>query len=283
MSSYLVVNGVRLMVEDLGEGPAILTLHGGPGMGSRAGDVATYGGLASEGYRIVSYDQRGNGDSDSGEPYSHAQFIADAEETRKRLDLGRIVVAGGSYGGFLTLEYALRYPENVAGIILRDTAASNRFGATSKERALASGLPNITEEMMDRLFEGRVASDQEFHDLFAAIEPLYWVGASKEDQEAHLAAIRFRHETHNYAFSINQPRFDLVSRLHEISVPALVLVGRHDWITPLEASEEIAANIPDSRLVIFERSGHSPQIEEREKFLGEVRTFLKRAFALNHA
>ena len=279
MSQYVLVNGVRLMVEDQGSGPAILTLHGGPGMGSRFGDAATYGGLAEEGYRVVSYDQRGNGDSDAGEPYSHEQFTADAEALRVQLGLGKIVVAGGSYGGFLTLEYALRYPQNVAGIILRDTAASNKYGSTSKERALARNLPGVTGEMLDRLFGGQVASDEEFREMYQAIHPLYWVGATEEQQDERLSNIRFRHETHNYAFAKNQPKYDIVSRLSSIQVPALVLVGRHDWITPLEASEEIAAHIPNSKLVVFEHSGHSPQIEEREKFLGEVREFLQNVFA----
>lgn len=279
MSQYSDVNGVRLMVEDQGSGPAILTLHGGPGMGSRSGDVATYGELAQEGYRVVSYDQRGNGESDAGEPYSHEQFIADAEALRIQLGLGKIVVAGGSYGGYLTLEYALRYPENLAGIILRDTGASSKYKSTSKDRALSSNLPGIKEEMLDRMFSGQVRSDEEFREMYRAIHPLYWVGATQEQQDERLAKIRFRHETHNYAFSKNQPNYYVVSRLSSIQVPTLVLVGRHDWITPLEASEEIAAHIPNSKLVVFERSGHSPQIEEREKFLREVRDFLKKAFA----
>lgn len=275
MAQFVEVNGVRLMVDDRGQGQAIVTLHGGPGMGSRNGDVATFGGLADEGYRVVSYDQRGNGESDDGEPYTHEQFIADVESLRATLGLGKIVVAGGSYGGHLALEYALRYPENLRGLILRDTAASNKYQGTSKDRAMASQLPGISEDMLDRLFGGRVTSDEEFKEMYGAILPLYWVEATEEQMQRHLNAIRFRHLTHNYAFSRNQPHFDLVDRLHTIQVPTLVLVGRHDWITPLEASQEIAQHVPNSRLVIFERSGHSPQIEEREKFLSEVRAFLK--------
>lgn len=278
MAQFLMVNGVRLMVDDRGQGPALVTLHGGPGMGSRHGDVATFGGLADEGYRVISYDQRGNGESDDGEPYTHQQFIDDLETLRTILGLGKIVVAGGSYGGHLALEYALRYPENLLGLILRDTAASNQYQGTSKQRALASKLPGISEDMLDRLFTGQVTSDQEFQAMYGAILPLYWVEATKEQMQHHLNAIRFRHVTHNYAFSRNQPHFNLVDRLHTITVPTLILVGRHDWITPLEASQEIAAHIPNSRLVVFERSGHSPQIEEREKFLAEVGTFLSSLF-----
>lgn len=273
------VNGVNLFVEEQGHGPAILTLHGGPGMGSRHGDARTFGTFAAEGYRVVSYDQRGNGESEGAEPYSHEQFVADAEELRKTLGLGKIVIAGGSYGGHLALEYALRYPENLAGMVLRDTAASSAYHHTSKERALASGLPGITADLLDRLFGGQVKSDEEFKKMYGAILPLYWVDASAEMQERHLNSITFRHETHNWAFSQNQPKFNVVDRLKTIQTPTLILVGRHDWITPVEASEEIHREIPNSRLVIFERSGHSPQIEERDAFLSEVRMFLSQVFS----
>jgi proline iminopeptidase len=57
----------------------------------------------------------------------------------------------------------------------------------------------------------------------------------------------------------------------------LINVGRHDWITPVEASEEMAALIPGAELVIFENSGHSPLHEERKLWEATVRNFLDRA------
>lgn len=274
MSEAVEVNGVRLVYEDGGQGVAIVTLHGGPGMGSRAGDWAAFQPLTDT-YRLISFDQRGNGDSQGAEPYSHAQFVADLEALRQKLDLGKIVVLGGSYGGFLALEYALAYPENLHAVILRDTAASNRFQDTSKERAMSSTFP-MDEATLDRLFSGQVRDDDDFRESFAMIQPLYNVIYNPEESAKRLAAIPFRYETHNWAFSRNQPEYDLTARLPEIQVPVLVTVGRHDWITPLEASEELAAGLPNRELVVFEHSGHSPQTEERELFLSTVRGFLSR-------
>lgn len=270
----LEVNGVRLVYEDAGSGVTIVTLHGGPGMGSRLGDWATFQPL-TDAYRLISYDQRGNGDSQGAEPYSHAQFVADLEALRTRLGLGKIVVLGGSYGGFLALEYALAHPEHLHAVILRDTAASNRFQGTSKDKALASGFP-MDEEVLDRLFSGQIRSDEDFRQSFAMIQPLYTVTRDPAAEAGRLAAIPFRYQTHNWAFSRNQPGYDLVSRLPEIEVPVLVTVGRHDWITPLEASEELAAGLPRGELVVFEHSGHSPQTEERAQYLEVVRDFLAR-------
>jgi proline iminopeptidase len=66
----------------------------------------------------------------------------------------------------------------------------------------------------------------------------------------------------------------VTEKLSRISCPTLITVGRHDWITPVEASEELARHIPGAELIVFEKSGHSPQIEERDSWLSAVRQFL---------
>jgi proline-specific peptidase len=266
------VNGVELVYNDAGAGTTILTLHGGPGLGSRDNDWGSFLPFADT-HRVISFDQRGNGESEGAEPYSHEQFVSDIEALRQQLDLGKIILTGGSYGGFIALEYALRYQQHLQAIILRDTAASNAFQGIAKQRALESGLP-MDRVALDRLFDGNVKDDQEFRESFGMIQPLYNVDYDPVAGLKQLNAIPFRFETHNWAFSRNQPNYNIVARLPEIHVPTLVVVGRHDWITPLKASEEIAAGIPNSKLVIFEHSGHSPQTEERDTFLKTVDQFL---------
>ena len=70
------------------------------------------------------------------------------------------------------------------------------------------------------------------------------------------------------------PGFDLKPRLPSVRCPTLVTVGRSDWITPVSSAETIASLIPGAQLVVFERSGHSPQIEEAGKFQSVLRDFL---------
>lgn len=274
MSESITVNGVRLVYDEAGSGTAFVTLHGGPGMGSRKGDWATFQPL-TDSYRLISYDQRGNGESEEKEPYSHEQFVADLEALRQGLGLGKFILLGGSYGGYIALEYALRHADNLHALILRDTAANNRYKDTSMERALASGLP-MDKPRLERLFAGQIESDVDFYESFAMIQPLYNVDYDPREGKKRLDAIPFRYKTHNWAFSRNQPGFDITDQLRGVQTPVLVTVGRHDWITPLEASEELASVLPNSELVVFENSGHSPQLEERERYLEVVRDFLAR-------
>jgi proline iminopeptidase len=134
----------------------------------------------------------------------------------------------------------------------------------------------MDEGELERLFEGRTTSDDDFRTLIAMIMPLYTTTYDPARDAEQVAAMQIHHATHNYAFAHNQQGFDLRDRLGELRVPVLITVGRHDWITPLVASEELHALIPGSELVIFENSGHGPQNEEREAWRAAVRRFLDR-------
>jgi len=274
---FVEVNGAKLRMDVQGEGNAvpIYAHHGAPGLGSHAEPKRSFGPLADE-YRVISFDARGSGESDAVPPFTHAQWVADLEALRRHFGDERIVVAGGSYGGYVALEYTLAHPDRVTHLILRDTAASRRFEGLARQNALARAAeyPEITEEMLDKLFTGRIESDDELRRFWAAIAPLYDANTTPEKIAQRIASATFRYETHNWAFSRNVPNYDVTGRLHEIRCPVLIVVGRHDWITPVTASEEIKAGIPHARLEVFEDSGHSPQIEESEKFVALVREFL---------
>ncbi|NQD68630.1 alpha/beta hydrolase [Bacillus haikouensis] len=271
----ITINDNELYYEIYGnpEGETIFFIHGAPGLGDCRGDIKAFSELGDQ-YRLVFMDMRGSGRSEGKPPFTHEQWTADIEEMRKQLVGGPIKILGGSYGGFLTLEYVLRYPENVTHVLLRDTSADSTFDHLSIDQALESNLPGITEEGIHRLFDGLVESNEELKEMFAAIQPLYTVEYDEEAVKARIDSIFYRYETHNYAFRYNKPNFNLVPRLHQISVPVLVTVGRHDWITPVVCSEVIAEHVPKSKLVIFENSGHSPHHEENEAYLKLVVDFL---------
>jgi proline iminopeptidase len=132
-------------------------------------------------------------------------------------------------------------------------------------------------EMFDRMWAGQIRDNEEFDRGWRAIAPLY----TADDDPELLAQIAsspaaFHYQTHNYAFGVNLPSYDVRDKLTAVTCPVLINVGRHDWITPV-ASEEIAARIPAAELVIFENSGHSPLHEERELWESTVRDFLDRA------
>lgn len=269
------VNGVDTYYEVMGEGAPLIAVHGGPGMSDHRGYSRWLRPLADQ-FQIVSYDLRGcgqSGDAPSG-TYSHQDFVADLDALRAHLGFERFAILGTSYGGFISLEYALRHGDRLSHLLLQDTAPSHHNEIAARENALNSQLPGISPEQLDRLFGGRVADDDEFRTSFAAIQPLYSTTPNPEADAQRLADIVFRYQTHNFAFSRNIPQYDVRDRLTEIRVPTLILVGRHDWITPVDQSEYMAAHIPGAQLAIFEHSGHGPMAEENEAFIRRIREFL---------
>lgn len=111
--------------------------------------------------------------------------------------------------------------------------------------------------------------------MFGAVIPLYSTSVPSEAEvKKQLDSIYFHFRTHNYAFAVNKPKYNLRPRLEELGMPALVNVGEEDWITPAACSRLIAEKIPNATLVIFENCGHMPQIEAREEYLERMRVFL---------
>jgi proline iminopeptidase len=274
------INGAELEVEVLGDpgAPVLIAHHGAPGIGSLSEPKASFGALADT-HRVIVFDARGSGQSSDTPPYTHAQWVADVDALREWAGVEQIVMAGGSYGGFIALEYALAHPDRVKALVLRDTAAADTFRGTARERALNTDRTTIDMELFDRSFTGQVRDNADFKETWKAILPLYDYDYDPDAVEAKAEAPSYHYATHNYAFSTNLPGYDLTARLGEITAPTLITVGRVDWITPVAASEVLAAGLPNATLAIFEKSGHSPQIEERDAWLATVREFLAKVEA----
>lgn len=271
----LTINDNELAVEVFGadDAPVLIAHHGAPGLGSRAEPRATFGPFADT-FRVIVFDARGSGESGGNEPYTHEQWAADVEGLRQWAGVDRFVMAGGSYGGFISMEYAIRHPDRVSALVLRDTSPDHSNDDAARRNAAASTRVTIDMAKLDRINTGQVRDDDDLRDCWREILPLYDHVYDPAAVEAKVAATPYRYATHNYAFAHNQPHYDIKAQLPSITCPTLVTVGRDDWITPVECSETIVSLIPDSRLVVFEKSGHSPQIEEADEWRRVVREFL---------
>ncbi|ADO42618.1 alpha/beta fold hydrolase [Ketogulonicigenium vulgare] len=279
---FLTINGCELYVEMLGGDdpakPLIIAHHGAPGLGSHTEPKKSFGSLSDE-YRVLVFDARGSGASGDEGPFTHEQWAADIDALRQWAGEERIIIAGGSYGGYMSMEYAIRYPQHVIAMVLRDTAPDNSFRAGSDARARNSDRITISAEDEDlylRQREGRVRNNEEFKKSWGMILPLYDHKLDMDKVRERIETTPYHYATHNYAFSVNQKNFDLKPQLKDLKVPVLITVGRHDWITPVAASEKLHELLENSELKIFEHSGHSPQVEEADLWRATVRDFLRR-------
>ncbi|WNC13838.1 alpha/beta fold hydrolase [Brevibacillus brevis] len=290
---YAHVNGTRIFfdVEGMGwvpDGPTLrqkptcFVLHGGPG-GDHTGYKPGLTPLADE-MQLVYIDNRGSGRSAQGpmETYTLENNLEDIEALRKHLGLDRIVLHGHSYGGMVAQAYALRYPEHVAGLLLLTTSPSYEFLDKAKKIVEERGTPEM-KEIAQVLWDGAFSSQEQLQLFYERMAPLYSFThnpepSEEERQQARDARARSNrsYQALNAGFGGFLKTFDLREQLPAISAPTLVMGARHDWITPVEDSEQIASLIPESELVIFENSSHSVIKDEHELYVSVVLDFVRR-------
>ena len=290
---YALINGTRIFfdVEGMGwvpDGPTLrkkptcFVLHGGPG-----GDHTGYKpGLSplSEIMQLVYIDNRGSGRSALGpsESYSLENNVEDIEALREYLGLEKIVLHGHSYGGMVAQAYALRYPQNVAGLLLLTTSPSHEFIEKAKRIVEEKGTPEM-KAIAKVLWEGAFSSKEELTLFYELMAPLYSTTHNPTPTEAERqiaqdarARANRSYQALNEGFGGFLRTFDLREQLPSIQAPTLVMGARHDWITPVEDSEEIAGLIPQSELVIFEQSSHSVVKDEYAHYISIVKDFVLR-------
>lgn len=118
--TILTSDTVKLFVKVAGKGPVCIYLHGGPGQ-----DFLSFekmGGASLEKCLTMVYlDQRGSGHSQNAKNYSLDRVVQDVEEIRLKLGVEKVYLLSHSFGGVLAINYALKYPEHLSGIIMANT------------------------------------------------------------------------------------------------------------------------------------------------------------------
>jgi len=266
-----LLNDTELFYVEVGEGVPCLVMHGGLGFDHTSlhpwldplGDVM----------HLVYYDHCGNGRSGRPpwETLTFKQLCADADALREHLRFEKVAVLGYSFGGFIALVYALRYPERTSHLILLDTAPTFDYAEEIEANARRKGA---TQEQLDAL-EASVDNEAEFRHLWKLIEPLYFHTLDADLAERMMGKTIFSVKAAEASEAIVE-EWDLTSRLSEISTPTLILVGRDDFICPPSQAKIMHEGIPNSELVVFEDSGHAAHVEEPEAFFDAVRGWLQR-------
>lgn len=266
------VRDVELHYEEIGSGPPCVLVHGGPGI-SHPAALTPFAPLADR-MRLIAYEHRGHGESSraSVDTYTHRELSEDLRAFCHALALDRPVILGTSAGGFVSLLYAGRYPDEPRALILIGTAASNSFMARATANVQRLGTPAM-QEAYRALWDGSLTDPGAFQRAFETILPLYYHDRSRAP--ASLAGRRFDPET-RVALIRDYATYDARPQLSRVTAATFVAVGRHDWICPVEESVEIAGLIRGAELHVFEQSGHSPHIEESGAFLKALRNFLTR-------
>ena len=271
-SGFAAVNGQKLYYVTLGRGVPVIFMHGGLGFDHQY--FRPFLDPLADSAKVVFYDHLGHGKSDRPADFADLTFArlsSDCDALATALGFYKFVLVGHSYGGFIALDFALRYPHRLAGLVLACTAPDLTSG-------MRDPLGGTTEQQaaLHRLFAGAKenATDAALRANWSAAVPLYYNNAAPP---AGVVADVDSRTIYSAAGSLRGSEilagFDVVSKLPTIATPTLVQYGAGD-IWRFGDNERIARNISGAKLTYFAASGHWPFQEEPAAYLAAMRGFL---------
>ncbi len=221
-------------------------------------------------HKFIRYDERGCGLSDwDAEDFTFDDWVADLESVVEALDLERFPLLGVSQGGAVAVAYAARHPEKVTRLVLCGAYARGRaVRAMSDDEKRAAALD------LDLARVGWGRDDPAFRQVFAA---QFLPDGSRADWAAFDQLQRRTTSPENAVRFLEEfARIDVRDQAGQVGCPTLILHSRDDHRVPMRYGEELAALIPDSRLVALASNNHLLTATEPawRVFCSEVESFL---------
>ncbi|MDX6632761.1 MAG: hypothetical protein QOG09_1177 [Solirubrobacterales bacterium] len=259
-------SGLTLRGEELGEGPPIVTVHGLTATRRYVLHGAKL--LPREGYRLISYDARGHGESDPAPAEAGYEYEELADDLwaliRDRVGEARPLLAGHSMGAHTIAALALARPDEVAAVVLAGPVLTGGYDDEVLARwdALADGLERGgVDGFIEAFAQGNL--DPAWRDVILRFTRERM--ARHRHPEAVVRALR----------EVPRSRLlDSLSELEQLDLPALV-VASHDVADPAHpyaVAEAWAEHLPQARL-ISEAEGESPLAWQGGKLSREIAAF----------
>ena len=283
---FVQVKGGRIWYKIVGSGKGVplLLIHGGPGSRSCDG-IPAYSTLGND-RPIIFYDQLGSGHSDRPSDttlWRLPRFVDEITSLRKELNLKEINILGSSWGGSVAVEYMLsQKPKGVKSVIFAGPLISTaRWMRDAK--ILLSQLSKPVQDTIEKyenlkLYDHKsyIAATDSFNIQYLSRKPGVRVPVADCDKSA-----KSNREVYRYMWGPTEfnatgtlKTFERAERLHEIIEPVLFITARFDEARP-ETMYEFQKEIPGSKVVIVENSGHNKVRDNPEAYLAAIRKFLK--------
>ena len=206
--------------------------------------------------RVISYDIRGYGKSTADdEKPTISLFGNDLVKFMDVLQVDKAIICGLSMGGYIALDVLYRYRNRFAGVVLCDTQCIADIPETKSKRYETikkieeNGLNDFAEEFVKKIFSE------------------YTLKHNKEvAEEIRQTILSCSAETIISTLKALAERWERCSTLNEIDIPALILCGKEDKVTPVAQSKFLNKNISKSTLHVIENAGHLSNLEQPELF-----------------
>lgn len=275
-NAWLDIDGLRIRYFSAGEsGSPVILLHGGGVDSALISWGAAIGGLSAQ-HRVFAPDLPGYGESDTPDiAYTLDYYVRFLERFMDALNLEKAHLVGLSLGGGIALHFTLRSPTRVEKLVL--AAPYYGFKGSGDKLAylyirmaflqeFALWLTGLNRAMVRWALRGGIHNQQNLSQEL--INEVY--------QQIHAprsgrAFASFQQSEVTW----QGPRTDSTSRLHEITVPTLILNGANDTLVPIAYAQKAHTFISNSQLYILRNCGHWIARDQPEEFNEIVSTFLK--------
>lgn len=281
-------NGYHLWTNTQGQGDIqLLCLHGGPGGNHEYWE--NFGEkLADLGVQVSMYDQLGSFYSDQPD-YSDPEiaakyltydyFLDEVEEVRQKLGLDHFYLIGQSWGGALTMMYALKYGQHLKGAIVSSMVDNIDEYVTHINQVREEALPaDAVAFMKECEAKGDWANDR--YQSYVDVLNAGYVDRKQPPAIRHLISTMatpvynaFQGDN-EFVVTGKLKSFDLRDQIQNIKVPTLLTFGEHETM-PLTAARRMAKVIPHARLATTPNGGHHHMIDNAPVYFDHLKQFIK--------
>jgi proline iminopeptidase len=263
-------DGYRINVEEVGEGFALLVLHGGPGMDHTM--FRPYLDPLGEDFRVLYVDERGQGRSDRVDPQtlSLEVFARDVDLLAEALGLDHFALFGHSFGAIVATYHAIELGTAVAYVISGGADTSAALMA-DVEAALGAMGPEGQAIAASWEEEKTVETEQQLQELLRAQMPFHFHGPVPPGYGDETIGTP---DVLRHFANVGYGDFDYRPKLAGVSKPTLLLVGEHDRTTTPRAARVLHDGIANSELVVVPDAGHMSFVEQPNAYVEAVRRFL---------
>src|SRR6478736_5820251 len=252
---YYTVNGAKLWVVRVGKGEPLIIIPGGPG-GAHL-PYRRFDSLAKSNIQLIYFDAFGRGKSDTAKDvkeYSLERDIEDIEGLRKAMHLNKINLLGHSYGSLVAQGYAVKYGQNLSHLIIANGFHSFIMWQENDD--------NSNHEKHQEIY-GRVPYGFLYAYNPVRFEPNPAV-RRKPYPNPFNSKLYYQMVGKDGDFIVGSDigNFDYRKDLKNLAMPVLIIAGRYDRVAVPWMEVKYKEYCPQARFVIFEHSGHNPQVEE---------------------
>jgi len=270
----LALHGRMVSYAQAGSGPLLVLIHGIAGSGETWEPVIE---PLARAHTVIAPDLPGHGASaPGGGDYSIGALAAGLRDLLVTLGHTRATLVGHSLGGGVAMQFAYQFPEATERLVL---VSSGGLGPEVSPILRAATLPGAELFIRATAAPGRAAGSALARGLAAIglranadVEEVargYASLADRDRRAAFLATLRA-------VVGTEGQRVAAVDRLYLAQgMPTLIVWGRRDRIIPVDHGESAHEALPGSRLEVFDRAGHMPQLEVPARFVAVLERFME--------